>query len=60
MIIFEKDYDEEDLYNFEDSVYDNINALIQSGQIKSNEYGESRGTYTVTVEWSDEDLEDEE
>lgn len=55
MIIFEKDYDEEGLYNFEESVYDRINALIQSGSIKSNEYGESRGTYTVTVEWSDEE-----
>lgn len=55
MIIFERDYDEEGLYNFEESVFDKINALIQSGGIKSNEYGESRGTYTVTVEWSDEE-----
>ena len=59
MIIFEKDYDEECLYNFEESVYDRINALIQSGEIKSNEYGESRGTYTVIVEWNDGELEDE-
>lgn len=55
MIIFERDYDEEGLYNFEEMVYDQINRMIQSGEIKSNEYGESRGTYTVTVEWSDEE-----
>lgn len=59
MIIFERDYDEEGLYNFEELVFDKINALIQSGEIKSNEYGESRGTYTVTVEWEDEEFGDE-
>lgn len=56
MIIFEKDYDEERLYNFEESVYASINRMIQSGEIKSNEYGESRGAYTVTVEWNDEEF----
>ena len=55
MIIFEKEYDDESLYNFEELVYDNINRMIQNGQIKSNEYGESRGTYVVTVEWLDEE-----
>jgi len=59
MIIFEKDYDEEGLYNFEESVYDQINRMIQSGEIKSNEYDESRGTYTVTVEWNDEEFGEE-
>lgn len=54
MIIFERDFDEGGLLNFEDSVYDAVNQGIQDGKIKSNEYGESRGTYTVTVTWSDE------
>lgn len=58
MIIFERDFDEESLYNFEESVFDKINSMIQSGEIKSNEYGESRGTYTVIVEWNDEELEE--
>lgn len=56
MIIFDDHCDYEGLYNFEDRVYDSINRLIQSGEIKSNEYGESRGTYTVTVEWNDEEF----
>ena len=55
MKVFEKDYDSESLINFEESIHDAIQDLVDSGYIPQDKYGLCEGMFTVRVIWDPEE-----
>ena len=50
MIIFENEYDGESIVDMEEHVYDAVNEA----DVPVDEHGFAKGTFKVTIEWSEE------
>jgi len=54
-ILFKKQYDGESMIDMPDDIY----YALEECDVPQDEYGIQTGTFTVTIEWSPEEMEND-